>query len=328
MDKVFIISGGAGRVLAAIPALEHYITSNPTQNVRILVHGWDSLFWSNKLLQPITFNAGDKGVFEEVKYSRSIESPEPYILPGFIRQEVSMTQAFDILINGQDNGLAPLQIDLADKERLNGLRIVEDVIRKQGKDKTVVIQPFGRGARPENIKGNICVFDESYRSFTLDIYTRIIESLAPHCNLILFAEQQFFFEGEDLTFKLNADQRTWMSIIAESDYFVGCDSLGQHMARGLNIPGTLIFGSTFPINVSYPDWFRIIDKYKDSKLYAPMRLSDLDTDLASAMNSHCMDYTQNEIQNVCDLIISDLKEISSKNTPVEQNLSGCCGGNS
>jgi len=36
-----------------------------------------------------------------------------------------------------------------------------------------------------------------------------------------------------------------MALIAESDYFLGIDSVGQHMARALNKKGLVIMGSTF-----------------------------------------------------------------------------------
>ena len=53
----------------------------------------------------------------------------------------------------------------------------------------------------------------------------------------------------------------WMGIIKSCDYFLGCDSMGQHYAHALNKPATVIIGSTFPENISYTNTknFTIID---------------------------------------------------------------------
>ena len=66
MKKVFILDGGAGRVICALPALEKYIMSHPEEDVKIIIHGWDNLVWGNPLLQDITFSADTKGVFDLV----------------------------------------------------------------------------------------------------------------------------------------------------------------------------------------------------------------------------------------------------------------------
>ena len=40
----------------------------------------------------------------------------------------------------------------------------------------------------------------------------------------------------------------WMGVINSADYFLGCDSIGQHMAYALKKPSTVVIGSTFPEN--------------------------------------------------------------------------------
>ena len=59
------------------------------------------------------------------------------------------------------------------------------------------------------------------------------------------------------------------------DHFLGCDSLGQHLANAFDKTATVVFGSTFPMNVSYPDnsKFDIIDMNKDSRIYSPIRIT-------------------------------------------------------
>ena len=71
------------------------------------------------------------------------------------------------------------------------------------------------------------------------------------------------------------DLRIWSSVIDVADHFLGCDSLGQHMVKALGGSATIITGSTYPINISYPDdpKFDIIDVGDGKRVYAPIRLT-------------------------------------------------------
>ena len=71
------------------------------------------------------------------------------------------------------------------------------------------------------------------------------------------------------------DVRVWSSVIEIADHFLGCDSLGQHMAKALGTTCTSVIGSTYPINISYPDddKFDIIDVGEGKRVYAPIRLT-------------------------------------------------------
>ena len=46
MKQIFYIDGGAGRIIAAIPALLKFARLNPTADWNILIPAWDSLLWS------------------------------------------------------------------------------------------------------------------------------------------------------------------------------------------------------------------------------------------------------------------------------------------
>ena len=73
----------------------------------------------------------------------------------------------------------------------------------------------------------------------------------------------------------NASIRQWAGIINESDCFLGCDSVGQHIAYALHKPATVIVGSTFMENVSYPgaDKFEVHDMGGDRRRYSPIRIT-------------------------------------------------------
>jgi len=302
---VFMIDGGAGRAIAAIPALIKYHRKNPDDDFRVLVHGWDTLYWGIPELQDRTFNPQNKGTFDNIVLGcKRIVSPEPYRQPSYFTQKKSLGQAFDEIINETDDhsdlGL-PRIITSKAEEKIAG-NIMMEVKKKQKKELTIVIQPYGRGARVDN--GH--VIDEGSRSLDPDAYLLLAKKLATKYNLIYFGEKQFAVDQDTYTHKMEMDLRGWASVIQSSDYFVGCDSVGQYMARGFEKPGTVIYGSTFPINTSFPEHFQIIEK-PGIKKYAPIRLVDLDCHLADRLNDTLMDFTPDEIQDIFLKIVKDIE---------------------
>ena len=100
----------------------------------------------------------------------------------------------------------------------------------------------------------------------------------------------------------------WAAIIDSSDYFVGVDSVGQHMARALGKPGTVILGSTFAINVTYPDYFQILERDNTVKKYSPIRIAGLDCHLADRINDRCMEFTDSDIDSIYKQIVQDIEK--------------------
>ena len=79
------------------------------------------------------------------------------------------------------------------------------------------------------------------------------------------------------------------------------------MARALNTPGTVLFGSTFPINTSYPKYFNIIEN-TNYKKYNPIRITGLDTMLANRINEGTMTFTTEELDKICKNISADIEK--------------------
>jgi hypothetical protein len=73
----------------------------------------------------------------------------------------------------------------------------------------------------------------------------------------------------------NVSLTQWAGIINASDYFLGCDSVGQHISYALNKPSTIVIGATYAENISYPDNknFHIIDNGKNKRAYSPIRMT-------------------------------------------------------
>lgn len=301
-----MLDGGAGRIIAAIPALQKYVREHPDEEIAILVGGWDVLYWGIPELHEITFNPEQKGIFEQVVMDADIVvSPEPYRVPGYWRQELSLAEAFNVLINDtndhKDIGIPQLVLNKA--EEFNAAKLMADAKQQQQKSKTIIIQPYGRSAeRPDENT----IFDTSSRSLDSEAYLKLAKKLATKYNLIFFGEQNFVHPQDSYTLKPQLDLRMWAAAVEACDYFVGVDSMGQHMARAFNTPGTVILGSTFAKNVTYPDFFNIIEK-KDAKKYSPIRISGLDGHLADRYNDKLMDFSDDEIGEIYAKIVKDIE---------------------
>tara|TARA_X000001388_G_scaffold73839_1_gene66058 strand:- start:323 stop:1249 length:927 start_codon:yes stop_codon:yes gene_type:complete len=305
MKTVFMIDGGAGRAIAAIPALIKFSKRNT--NFQVMVNGWDTLYWGIPELHDKVFNPDQKGAFEQFFLDADeVITPEPYRVPGYYKQENSLAQAFDKLINNtnEHDDLTLPVLTTSRMEEINAAKFIQQVKKDQQKQKTIIIQPFGRSA--ERVDEEIIV-DQSSRSINPDTYLKLVKKLTTKYNVVLFAEKHFHMKEDTYTVKPEADLRQWIAFIDASDYFIGCDSLGQHIARAVNKPGTVIIGSTFAVNTSYPDFFNIIER-KAPRKYSPIRISGLEGHLADRINEKTVEFTEEEINTMYANIVKDIEK--------------------
>ena len=308
--KVFSIDGGAGRAICAIPALEKYARLHPDEEWNIIIGGWDTLYFGNPLLQERTYSMDVKGIFKNLIKDSQIIHPEPYTLWEYYNQKCSLAEAFDKVINETDDhsDLGKPNLHLCKAEEKNAANMLSGVKAKQNKDLTIVIQPLGRSGRIDN--GDI--IDDSTRSIEPHVYHKLVKKLSQKYNIILMAEPDFInvLSAEDSVSEKpqGLDLRMWSAIVESVDYFIGCDSVGQHMARAFDIPGTVIMGSTYAENVSYPDWFNIIENKNIEKVYSPIRVSGFDCHLADRLNDKLMDFNEDEVDEIYKSIVKDIKE--------------------
>jgi ADP-heptose:LPS heptosyltransferase len=305
MKKVFWIDGGAGRVVAAIPALLKYNRLNPNTDWAVLIGAWDFLLWGIPELQDRAYNLDTKGVFDNVvKNADVIITPEPYRNPSYFRQEISLVQAFDREINNttdhSDLGVPSMVFNR--QEQLVAENTINDLKNMQKRPKTVIFQPFGRGAKLDRDQ----VIDEESRSLGQKDYLFLVRKLAQKYNMVFFGEPEFQLKQDTFAQKYTCDLRQWGALIAEADYFIGCDSVGQHLARAVGTPGSVIFGSTFPINTSYPDYFNCIDMGKIRK-YSPIRIAGLDVSLSNRLNENAMNFSDVELNTIYNSIVADIE---------------------
>lgn len=272
MKKAFFINGGAGRVLCSVPALEYY-KENVDPDVVIVTEAWAELFLSTSLRHNI-WPVGTKDLFHKVLKDRELISPEPYRLNAYFNQRVNLIQAFDMLINGVDEKVEskPINLDVGKNDQIYGYNLINQVKAQFKKDKVVVFQPFGSGV---HLEGNF-IWDPSGRSFELRDVFRTVEELSKDYAIIMMTNIKIPTDKPmGAAIPDNANLLQWMGIIKAADYFLGCDSMGQHYAHALGKPATVVIGTTYPENISYPENkdFTIIDNAKENRIYAPFRIT-------------------------------------------------------
>ena len=275
-NKAFFINGGAGRVVCSIPALEKFYEENPDNDFLIVCEGGTDFYKGHPVLHAKAYDFWHKNLFEDKLKDMELISPEPYRVWEYYNQKCNLSQAYDIAINNKGvRDLPKPNIRLSKQEKLSAAQVVREVKQKTGKDKAIVFQPFGRGV----VNDNGMITDFSGRSFEPDTVINLIKELSKDYSIIFMGEIAIEFNKHGVTQPVaipqGIDLRTWTAIISQSDHFLGCDSVGQHLAYSLNIPATVVVGSTFKENVSYPncEYFNVLDMGEGARIYSPIRIT-------------------------------------------------------
>jgi hypothetical protein len=308
MHKTFMINGGAGRVITAIPALEKFARLNPDNDFRVIVHGWQDLYWSHPILQNRTVGIHQKNIWSDYVKDRDLTCPEPYYCHDYYNQRIHLTQAFDREINHtQDHeDLHAPRLYLSSYERMHIHRIINELREIHKKNRVVVFQPYGSGMQLHQGQP----YDTSHRSMMPAHYMHVAQLLHDSdCLVIFMGNRELRHPADNVTpdlTRFNPDLRMFMAFIHACDYFIGCDSVGQHIARAFNKPGSIFMGSTFEQNVSYANHFRIFRKHAHAPVYSPIRVGGVDSDFQDRCNDGIMEFSESELARWCEIILNDI----------------------
>ena len=308
MRNTFIISGGAGRVACAIPALEKFSRLNPNNDFKVLVHGWHQILWSHPLLQNRSFDASLAGTFDNHLKDSNVVHPEPYILNNFFNQKINLIEAFDEIINNTNNhkDLNRPCLYTSEFEKRQTSDIIDNIRAENNNKKIVLFQPFGSSIKFVNQYP----FDNTHRSLTPDQYVAICNGIKDIA-IVIYCSPKQFKPSDDTSIPINNWNpyfRIFPSMLEQCDYFIGCDSCGQHFAYGMDKPGTIIMGGSTD-NFTYPEHFNVVRKEGFTPTYSPIRLSEGDTEFAERSNEGAMNFTKAEIDDIIDRIRKDLQGV-------------------
>ena len=347
MKTIINIDGGLGRVITSIPALLKYGKNHQDEDWYVMIPGWDVFTWGIEDLQQRTFNPETKGMFENYYWDADkVISPEPYKLPAFYRNEISLAEAFDELINGttDHSDLPDMTLELSLDEVLAAKSCINQAIQASNPNsnsdtnqcglptsppnqterenkKIVVFQPFGSTSH----QSEMGIYDKSMRSINHLFANMIASELGKDYVVInMNGRDNFSSFPQVINFSQDPDLRTWAAIIQEADYFVGCDSCGQHIAKAVGTPASVVIAGTHEVNVSYPDTFHIIKN--DAKYYPnPMRVSSMNSHLADKLNQKRAIFTTEEMETHIKEIVRRIegdKKVTSKKVKKEKSDKG------
>ena len=275
--KAFFLNGGMGRIISAIPALEKYYEAKEDPDFIIVIEGICNIMNGHPTLDNKTYDMYHKNLFHTKLINMDIVSPEPYRLNEYFNQKCDIAQAFDMLINNKGIRELPAPtLILSKEELLEGRKAIDEIKKKVKKEKLVIIQPFGRAITQID---NSFV-DKSNRSIEFNNLKKIIKKLQEK-DWAVCIMSEFGIEFKDAGFKDEVaipeipDLRKWAGLIKYADHFLGCDSVGQHLAKAMETPASVVMGATYPINTSYPNDknFTIIDMGQFDREYDPIRIS-------------------------------------------------------
>lgn len=302
MTTIIELDGGIGRVITSIPALLKYHQNHPDEEWYIMIPGWDFVTWGFPELQERTFNPDSKGSFNLYWKSDQVITPEPYRLPSYYRNEISLREAFDVCINNSTDhsNLPPMQLKLSLAEKRKAQEVIESVKKLHKKKKTIVIQPYGSTAVP-NQDG---FYDDSLRSIQDDMLDYFITHLIKDYNIIYMGAKEL---GDTRMYRpeLSSNLREWAAVIDAADYFIGCDSCGQHMRKCFNKKASVMIAGTHRKNVTYED-FHIIER--DVPFYPDaMRISGFQSHMSSRLNEPRLEFTEEEIEIAYSEIVENIE---------------------
>jgi hypothetical protein len=309
-SKSFFVNGGYGRVVCSIPAFEKYAEESGDEDFIIVCEGGTDAFKGHPLLDERAYDVWHKNLFKEKIKNREIVSTEPYRIWEYYNQKCSLSQAFDIQINNK--GIRELQkprVNLSKEELLTGRQLITEVKTKLKKENVVVLQPFGRSV--QYIDNSFV--DSSGRSIEFKDLKALIKKLQQqNFAVVLMSEMQFDFSKENFSQEVampeGVNLRQWISIIKYANHFLGCDSVGQHLAYVAGTPTTALIGSTYPINVSYPEceFFDIVDLGMNDRVYDPIRIMPDET--TSRHNEAIMSMTPDIQDYIIDRVLRKEKD--------------------
>jgi ADP-heptose:LPS heptosyltransferase len=312
-NTAFSINGGAGRVMCSIPALELYEKENPDDDFIVMVEGFIDLFKGHPTLFKRSYEHTHRRIFEDKLKDMNVICPEPYYVWEYYNQQASIAQAFDIIINKK--GLRDLPVPtmiLSTEEKLGGIETVNKIRKDFNNKKAIVFQPFGRGSNIHNHSG-ITGLDMGGRSFSQEQAAKLIKRLQKKYCVIVMDEKQIDFKAlgcEEVVPQLTGmTLRRWLGVIDASSYFLGCDSVGQHLAVSLGKPASVVLGSTFKENVSYPNNKKldIIDLGQGKRMYSPIRICY--DELADVNNEKLMNLTDKDFDRIVASIEAGITKV-------------------
>ena len=251
----YVIDGGIGRVISAIPALR---SAAVERDILVIAGSWDLMYIGSGL----NVIESTSSYLKEATKDYNIIHPEPYHLKAVRDGKWNLVQGFDYLINGTSEDMLP-HFKASAQTQAQVHNILSPNPSPEPK-RYVAVQPFGSGGASDG------------RSMTMPQLETVITALLEegYTPVLLGTEFISGMENNPMVIQPQGmDYYVFGAMISVCEYFIGCDSAGMHIARACGIPGTIVLGATSGARY-YPEWFHEL-RNPDRPLYTQtLRLND------------------------------------------------------
>lgn len=281
--RIFSISGGMGKSIAATPVLKHLRLMYPNDEL-VLLTAWDNIFYNNPYIKVFRFNEYKYFHEDYIEKGALINNINPYDDIEYRQGKIHLTQAF-AKVWGIKNYKEikpipivniPLELEINAKKEINDMK-------NKFKQPLIVVQYLGATKYENGI-----IYPSGREN--IDLFTKIVDKLSQRYIVLLMklVQQPMINIKKDniLTLTKDAHYMKWFAYIKYADFFVGIDSSGQHMAATVNTPSVVVFGRTNPKNLAYDN--QIIVTGQCEKLHCNGGFLSIPTYFTCKYNYKCM----------------------------------------
>ena len=281
MHTTISIDGGLGRVICAIPALEHYAKKH--NDLHILTP-WTDVFANNPILKNIHHSDG-QDTWANVISKGEYRHIEPYQRREYYTQKAHLIDAFNLCLNNAYiQGMPNLYLSPSERAWAeNFARQVKNTTRKR---KLVAFQPYGatfKAGANDDTDRSLSQANAMYianRFMTLHADVALI-----NCTSTPFSHPNVFHQ----TFTT----RQLFAVVSVCDAIFAIDSVVSHIGASFDKKGVLMLGGTHKENVGYDNYKTFIrDGYP--KEYLPIRLGCP----IISKNQGAMDFSQQQLDDM------------------------------
>lgn len=299
--RALLIDGGSGRIFCSVPAIKEYIKRYP--DTIILSSGTEvlgTLDFIPRLYSPVT-----PYLFKDILQPRRFIHPEPYHDYNYYQGKSHLIQSYyKVLGLKPPKELPKINLKFTDIEIEQAKEILNKHKKVQGKDKVLIIQPFGASAIIKHDK----IFDPTNRSIEHDFYVKLREQASKFYTILEM--RNLYLPNEQNIMGNELPLRAWLVLLSLADAFIGIDSIGQHVTYAYDVPSLIFIGSTNKTNICYEN-HRIIQRNGYPKTYHPFRLPDtIGNDIL--YNIDALKFTDNEQKDIITEVTTWLNAISLK----------------
>lgn len=291
MTKFIKIDGGIGRCIAATGAVKQFCEK---EKDTVVISSFTFAFDGIGIDRVYPLNT--PYLYEDHIIKGEYLEPEPYNSSKFYREEMHITQVFNDILNGSEEYIAPT-MKLTPMERATAKTYVMG-LKDKHKKKILLLQPYGASGGTPNP-------DESYRSFTDEAVSEIVDAYKDEYTILLIRSQNQATCSDTIPIT-EQNLRRLFAVIPYADGAICCDSFLHHAiaALGNPIPTVVLWGGTSEKNFGYEGQVNL--RKKEIGLVEPNRIPHAHNYYVTK-NEGCNDFT-GMVEQIKKTITIDKKE--------------------